>query len=163
MDDDIQVRIDASPPRRVFGLVVLTGLGGLLLYLALALPSPGPVWPAVLVVLSAGILWAAVRMHHVTRAGLELTTTELRDTEGTVLAEVARMERVDRGTFAFKPSNGFLLRLDHRAPMAWKPGLYWRFGRRIGVGGILQAAQTKQMADAIAIMIAERQRPDADR
>ena len=64
---------------------------------------------------------------------------------------------MDRGTFAFKPSNGFLLRTATKQPRLWKPGLYWRMGRRIGVGGITRAAEAKLMADVIAVRLAERQ------
>jgi hypothetical protein len=69
---------------------------------------------------------------------------------------------VDRGTFAFKPSNGFLLRTETRQPRLWQPGLYWRTGRRIGVGGITRAAESKALADLIAIKLAERAAVDAD-
>jgi len=69
---------------------------------------------------------------------------------------VADIERVDRGVFAFKPSNGFLVRTREPSARAWRPGLWWRFGRRIGVGGVTSANQTKAMSEILAAMLAER-------
>ena len=140
---------------------MLGSLGIVLLYMALGLPGGTMSWRLLLLVLGAGALTAALAMNRATSLALELTAAELRDSAGTVLARVDNIARVDRGTFAFKPSNGFVLHLAAKpGPRLWRPGVYWRFGRRIGVGGILQAAQTKQMADALAIMIAERQAAD---
>jgi hypothetical protein len=95
-------------------------------------------------------------MRRATGHGLVLTERELRDSAGTVLARVEDMVSVDRGLFAFKPSNGFLLMTATRAERAWRPGLWWRFGRRIGVGGLAPARQTRAMAEIIATMIARR-------
>jgi hypothetical protein len=47
-----------------------------------------------------------------------------------------------------------MLRLSDKAPRAWYPGLWWRMGRRVGIGGVTSAAQTKAMAEIIAAMIA---------
>jgi hypothetical protein len=38
----------------------------------------------------------------------------------------------------------------------WVPGLWWRIGRSVGVGGMTGAAETKMMAEMIEAMIAVR-------
>ena len=37
-----------------------------------------------------------------------------------------------------------------------EPGLWWRIGRRIGVGGVTPASQSKVMADLITARLIER-------
>lgn len=132
-------------------------LGGLLLYIAFATPPGGPALLVMLVALGAGALFAAERMRQASRLALELTSEELRLSNGQILAPVEAFQAVDRGAFAFKPSHGFMLKLRSPTKAAWAPGMYWCFGRRIGVGGVTPGAQTKIMADMIAAMIMERQ------
>ncbi|MGH1423432.1 MAG: hypothetical protein ACRBBU_01800 [Pseudooceanicola sp.] len=161
--DVIVARIDASPGRRLFGLGVLIALGAMVIWLGLTQPGGALVWRAGLILLGAAVLLAARSMHRATALTLLLSDTELRASDGALLAHVDDIAGVDRGTFAFKPSNGFLIKLKTPAPRAWRPGLYWRFGRRIGVGGVAHASQSKAMADALTIMLVERNvRENAD-
>ena len=43
-----------------------------------------------------------------------------------------------------------------KGPAAWQPGLWWRLGNRIGVGGMTPGSQAKAMAEIIAIKLAQR-------
>lgn len=150
-----QATLSVSPGRRVFGVGVLTGLGVLLL--SMALKGAGGSWlDAVVLLVGLGMLFVAWIMYRATQLKILLDDDGLYDSEGTCLALFEHISSVDRGTFAFKPSNGFLLRTTKGGPRLWKPGLYWRFGRRIGVGGITRAAEAKQMADMLSIRLAQR-------
>ena len=42
------------------------------------------------------------------------------------------------------------------AARRWEPGLWWRIGRRIGVGGVTPASQSKVMADLISARLVIR-------
>lgn len=149
----------ASTGRRVFGVAVLGMLG--IMMLRMALEGAMRSWlDGLVLALGLGALAASWVMYRATARVLRLTEDALVDSEGVVLARLDDIVAVDRGTFAFKPSNGFLLRTAHGAPRLWQPGLYWRMGRRIGVGGITRAAEAKAMADQIAIRLAERMAED---
>jgi hypothetical protein len=37
----------------------------------------------------------------------------------------------------------------------WQPGLWWRLGKRVGVGGVAPGHQTKAMAQIIEALLAE--------
>ena len=99
-------------------------------------------------------------MSQATASRLILTQDTLSDADGTVLANVKDIVAVDRGMLAAKPSNGFVLRLDRGAPSAWRPGLWWRFGKRVAVGGVTSGAQTKPMADILSAMLSGAPNPD---
>ena len=157
MPEEIMAKIHASRPRRAFGVAVLAALGMLMLYVGLTFPVGDLLWRVFLLVFGAVVLWFANKMWRATSAVIELTETELRTSDGVVIARVDQIRSLDRGTFAFKPSNGFMLRLSDKAPRIWHPGLWWRMGRRVGVGGVTSAAQTKAVAEIIAAMIADRQ------
>jgi hypothetical protein len=153
--EGVIARLVPSPARRVFALAVVYVLGALLIWIALAQP-PAIGWAIFLVGMGALILVAAERMRRATRMGLDLTSEGLRDTSGRMLARWDEMAKVERGTFAFKPSNGFVLILNSGGAGAWAPGLYWRIGRRIGVGGVTPARQTRFLAEQIALTLAAR-------
>lgn len=154
-EPEVLATVKASNGRRFLGIGLLAILGCLVIYVALVTP-PTFGWRIFLVVIGVTALVVADAMRRSTAHVLELTRTELRDSGGIVIAKVANITGIDRGAFAFKPSNGFLLRLDTGGTRNWRPGLWWRFGRRVGVGGMTPGRQTKYMAEIIAVMLAER-------
>ncbi|EAQ01941.1 hypothetical protein OB2597_00950 [Pseudooceanicola batsensis HTCC2597] len=152
---EILAELSVSQGRRIFGVGVLSVLGLLLLRMALA--GAGGSWlDALVLAMGTAALAAAWVMYRATEHSVLLTDQGLYDSDGTLLAGIGTILSVDRGTFAFKPSNGFLVRLGDRHPRLWRPGLYWRLGRRMGVGGITRAAEAKMMADILSVRLAER-------
>jgi len=156
MDEKVLAVVEASGPRRVIALAMLAGLGGLLLYLAFATPPGALGWQVFLVAAGAVSLWVADRMRRATTGRLVLTASALTDADGTVLARIDELEKLERGVFAFKPSSGFLLKLRKPGPTEWRPGLWWRLGRRVGVGGVTPRYQTRAMAELIELRLARR-------
>jgi len=154
MQDEVLATVQASSARRWMGVAMLVAVGFLVLYVAMASP-PEPQWQIFLFAVGAGALWLAHRVWQATADSIELTRTQLRTGSGEVIAEIAEIESVDRGVFAFKPSNGFLVTTRSRAVRAWAPGLWWRVGRRVGVGGMTAAAETKFMSEMLSALLAE--------
>ncbi|MDU8911229.1 hypothetical protein [Aestuariicoccus sp. MJ-SS9] len=146
MSDDILAEVSASVPRRAIGVGTLFGLGGLLIYVAMSTP-PALVWQLFLIALGLASIWAGQMMLRATRLTIRLTREGLFDSEGTVLAPMENIDRVDRSMFANKPSNGFMVILKEPAPRGWRLGMWWRLGRRLAIGGVTPGAQTKPMAD----------------
>ena len=153
--DGVIVRLEASAPRRWFAVATLGILGLLLLYLALAQP-PAPGWQAFLIVLGALALWLTQLLYRATAQAIELRPEGLFSSDGMALAEMEEISHVDRCLFAFKPSNGFVVTLRHKQPRGWAPGLWWRFGKRLGIGGVTPSGPAKFMAEQIAFRLATR-------
>jgi len=154
-DDDIEMQLAASVGRRMIGVGSVALLGVIMFYLAIV-QSPGPGWRLFMVAFGGLALWMAQRMWHATAHRLELTPDGLRSSDGRVIAAMDDVVAVDRGVFAFKPSNGFMVRLSRKGPFAWEPGLWWRIGRRVGVGGVTHRTPAKVMAEMIEMRIAQR-------
>lgn len=157
MDDEVLAVVAASPLRRWMGIGTLVGVAVFALWILLA-GTAALSWQLFLLAIGAGALWMAERMRRATEAHLELTASELRTSTGQTVARVEDIEAVERGAFAFKPSNGFLVRTRTPADRVWQPGLWWRMGRRIGIGGVTPGHQSKQMADIIAALLLERRK-----
>jgi len=155
MSDEILVTVRASEVRRYMGVGMLGSVGVLVLYVALSTP-PSVGWLVFLLAVGLSTIWLAARMWQATQFTIELTETELRCTDGNVIARIDDIENIDRGFFAFKPSNGFLIKTKTPASRLWRPGLYWRIGRRIGVGGVTPGSQSKAASEILAAMVAMR-------
>lgn len=155
-EDKVLARAAATAPRRLIGVGTLGGLGGLLIWLAVTEPPAQVIWQVFLIVLGVVALVMAWRMWQVTGREILLTEETLSDSSGAVIAHVADVVKVDRSAFALKPSNGFALTLREPGRRAWFPGLWWRIGRRVAVGGVTAARDTKPMADILSVMLMRR-------
>ena len=129
---------------------------GLLVYLAavgrVAVGLAGLAVVGVGVRLDGLALALAHRSYQATARDLILTRRGLYDSTGEELARIDDIVSVDRGFFAFKPSNGFLLRRKTPGPRRWLPGLWWRMGTRVGVGGATNGKAAREMADLIMLL-----------
>ncbi|NDR59618.1 hypothetical protein [Aliiruegeria sabulilitoris] len=156
--EDILATISPSAPRRILGIVVLCTLGASLVYLGIVKPPAELHWQVFLIGLGGLTLFLAEKLRRATENSLELTAEELRETTGRVVVRVEDVVAIERGAFAIKPSNGFLLRVSVSSPDGshWAPGLWWRVGKRIGVGGITAAAETKTVAEILSALLMAR-------
>ena len=116
----------------------------------------GFVHKLILVGVAAAVLWMARTMQRGTRGHIELRETGLYFEDGRILAAMDDILRVERGVFAFKPSNGFVVTLQNKTERAWIPGLYWKFGTRVGIGGVTAPSEAKFMSDSLAVLLEER-------
>lgn len=146
----------ASIARRVIGLGALAALGLMLLHAALTEPLDSG-WQMALGAVGVVFILLAEIMRRGTASAIELTETALRDADGTVILTLDEIVGIDQGIWAIKPSNGFVLRSRNRLTRGWRPGLWWRFGRRVGVGGMTPARETKLLAEILTARLAERQ------
>lgn len=158
---EVLCTITPSPARRLFGAAVLVALGAILIRLGFGAAPLALAVRVGLIALGAGALVLCAALWRATGAGLVLHRDRITDTAGRELLRIGDVVAVERGAFAFKPSNGFLLRLKGPQPRGWAPGLWWRLGRRMGVGGVIAGSEGRRMAEAIAALVARAGRDDA--
>ncbi|MBL4805948.1 MAG: hypothetical protein JKY31_01510 [Rhodobacteraceae bacterium] len=149
-------KLEVSYFRRVIGMAVQVSMGIFLLYTVATLPSASIIWSILLTGLGFAFLWFAWRYWKSTETYLTLNENGLFDSTGRHFCTFDEIEKVDRSIFAFRPSAGFLIRLKTSRQKGWSPGLWWAFGKSVGVGGATSRAACKQMADIISVMISER-------
>ena len=154
MQEDVLARVEASGPRRWAGVAMLTTIGVLVVYVALAAP-PALGWQVFLIAVGVASFWLAQRMWLATQDAIELTRTELRTRSGQLICLVEDVEAVETGAFAFKPSNGFLVRTRTAGGNRWAPGLWWRVGHRVGIGGMTSATETKFLSQTLTALTLE--------
>lgn len=150
--DGVYARIQASAGRAIFAYSVLFVLGALVIYATLMRP-PAFGWLVFMLGFGVLMIWMAEKQRRAAKLEIILTADEVVDTQGRVLARIEDVVSVSRGALALKPSNGFTLVTKAKGTRAYVPGMWWRIGRRVGIGGITGAGQTKFMAEQIALRI----------
>ncbi len=152
MSNEVLATLRAAPARRYFAYGALLALGALMVYVAfVSAPSFG--FRVMLIVFGAGILVMAERMRRATGMELRLLADGIYDSSGTLVVAVDDIAKLDRGMFALKPSHGFVVTTKTKQPRAWAPGLWWRMGRRIGIGGVTPAGPAKFMAERLSMIM----------
>lgn len=149
-------RLEVSSARRTVGVAMQGGLGMFLLFIIAARPSGNITTALILAAAGFGMIWFAWRFWKATEASLVLTTDGLFDSNGRFFCDFKDIQKVDRSFFAFRPSAGFLILLKTPIGRGWAPGLWWSFGRHLGVGGATGRPAGKQMADILSVMLTER-------
>ena len=152
-EDGVLMELAAAPARRGAAVGALYLAGGLLVWLGATAATAGAI---AVIGLGAGGLVLAEILRRSSRVGISLTVEGLFDSRGVRIAGWDEIAGIERGSFALKPSNGFGLRLREPAPRAWVPGVWWRIGRRVGIGGVLPPRPTRFMAEQMALKLAER-------
>lgn len=153
---EVLVSIGASRPRLVVGVGMQVVLGALLVWVAMAHPPETLGWRLFLLAAGGVALWSAYASWLAGQRKITLTREALTDSSGAVLCRIEEIREVARGVFAFKPARGFSLVLKRPQKGGWAPGLWWRIGRRVGVGGMTGAAETRLMAEILEALLAER-------
>ncbi len=150
---ELLAELTASPARRIMGVGSQVCLGILMLAVAFLRPPASPIALLILLGLGGLAIWQARNLWKATSLTIGLTEEGLWDNSGTLLTTFDNIEKVDRGVFAMKPSNGFLIVLKKPMERRWRPGMWWRFGRRLGVGGTPAGRHARDMADRLTMMI----------
>ncbi|MBO6897358.1 MAG: hypothetical protein JJ868_08310 [Shimia sp.] len=152
---EVLATITASPMRRLFGMTTLFLLGGVLIYIALT-TTPALHWRLFLLVIGGLTLWLAETTRRATEHSIELTRDGMRSTSGEEIAALDDIAAIKRGMFDLKPSNGFTVHLKKPRSRRWQPGLWWAFGRRVGIGGVTPGSEAKSMAQILEALLVER-------
>ena len=157
-DDDEKVLaiLRPSAARMAIGIASLVVLGGFLVWVAVASPPADLGWRTVLFAIAGLSFWVGYEMYRAEQDQIVLTRSAVRTASGRELFRVEDVRRVERGALAFKPSGGFVVWLDKRQPAGWSPGVWWRYGRMVGVGGITRSTEAKGMAEILDLVLAER-------
>lgn len=153
---DVILKIQSNAVRRVFSVILLVSCAFVMIGFAFTSTAPSPAFKIILIGFSGAFLWQAQAGFRQSNTTLILTRDGLFDGQGMLICSLPNIAKVDRGWFSFKPSNGFLLLLHEPQSRKWVPGLYWRIGRRVGVGGSLSPAQTKEISDKLLLLMQEK-------
>ncbi len=100
-------------------------------------------------VLAMLTLFGCFKFYQNTREELLLYEDRVASSSGELLFEVSNVKSIDNSLLSFKPSNGALIYLKSPMPMKVHYGLWWRVGKKVGIGGCTNRAEVNVMVDII--------------
>ncbi|RFP87318.1 hypothetical protein DZK27_11720 [Rhodobacteraceae bacterium 63075] len=145
----MDIEMTVSPLRRGVGAGAVLLSGALLLGTALWDAPQSLLAQGLILLLGAALIWSGVRLWRDTEVSVRLVEDRLEESTGELIVTLDQVEEVVRGHLAFRPSNGFSLKLREEAEPRWRMGLWWRAGKRAAFGGAASSVQTRQLADAL--------------
>ena len=155
-DERMIVEIARPAAARWLVILSLVALGGLSAAMAVGAVTRQPLAALLFFAAALGLFALLMATLRSRSSRLRFDGERLTDDSGAELCRLEEIESVERGFVLLKPSTGFLLTLTEPKPGAWAPGLWWRWGRKIGVGGATSRAAGKMMAEAISLALAAR-------
>jgi hypothetical protein len=145
--------LSCSPTKRIVIALIGLSVGGLIVYSAMTSASHSIIFKAALLLGGVITLLITLRTYQALGQSIFLTEQGLFLDSGQKLVAIEEVESVNRSAFAFKPSNGFVIVTRQSGQTGWAPGLWWRVGRSLGIGGSTPPAEGKFMADKINELI----------
>lgn len=153
---EAQLELRAAKVRRVIACGVLVAIGAMFWWSGMLGGDQTGAARALMVGIGALWFWGAWELWRGTGRAVFLTDSGLVDSNGVVIAPFDSILAVERGMISMKPSHGMLLKLSHAGPVKWVPGLWWRLGARVGIGGLTPKNATRLFADALELRLAEK-------
>ena len=151
-DRRIIASLHVTPARRLTGLTVLASLT--VLCVIIAVRESG--FRALLIgALAPGAAALTISIWRASGHQILLTPDGLFDSNGTIIAELADIARINDHILAVRPSNGLSLALTARKGAHWAPGLWWRWRRTVGIGGLTSAKQGRDLARLLHDQLAQ--------
>lgn len=159
-DGMVLAELRVSPVRCALAVLICVALGAALILGGIDALGRRPL--AGVALAAIGGLAVALGLSLASRRGgvVRLTEAGLADGDGRQIARWDEIAHVDRGMFAMRPSRGVLIRTTRPLGRAWSPGLWWRIGRRAGLGGITRGTDARAMADILTLRQAEAGRQE---
>lgn len=163
-DDDVLIRLPSSPLRRWALMLLVALFAAIFLQVGVELPMERPLVKIGAMLLGLLCIWQVIQLWKAGGRVIELTATELRENgTGRILARLEDIDRIDRSIIAWRPATGFLILLKQPSRRwATTPGMWWRVGRRIGIGGITPKLEGKAMSELLAEMLRSRAEASSD-
>jgi len=156
--NEVLATITPRPLRRGMAAGMMGVLGALLVYIAGTNPPQAIGYLIFLLVFGVGAIVLAWQLWQASSVTLELTSEELREEgpQGRTICRLDEIDRIDRSLFAFKPATGFLIHLKAPGTFVYAPGLWWRWGKRIAIGGVTSRGEAKSMAEIMNVLMVQR-------
>ena len=72
------------------------------------------------------------------------------------ICKMHEIDRVDASPYTFKSANGFIIILKTKNSFESVPGLYWKVGKRISIGGLVSKNESKFLSGLLLQFLEEQ-------
>ena len=94
-------------------------------------------------------LWFIRFLKRYSKIGFLINQSGLFNIDGSVICKIDDIERIDVSPYTFKSANGFIVILKTKSSFKSIPGLYWRLGKRLSIGGLVSKNESKFLSQTL--------------
>ena len=94
-------------------------------------------------------LWFIRFLKRYSKIGFLINQSGLFNLDGSIICKMDDIERIDISPYTFKSANGFIVILKTKSSFNLTPGLYWRLGKRISIGGLVSKSESKFLSQTL--------------
>ncbi len=102
------------------------------------------------------VVWLRKFLNHYSKIGFLINKVGLFDLNENIICKIDDIKRIDASPYTFKSANGFLILLDTKSSFKSIPGLYWRYGHRISIGGLVSKHESKYLAGILSDLVTNK-------
>ena len=103
-------------------------------------------------ILVISILWFRRFLSRYSKIGFVISTDGLFDLNMDLICTIDDIKKIDVSPYTFKSANGFIILLKTKSSFKSIPGLYWRVGKRISIGGLVSKNESKLLSGRLIEM-----------
>ena len=93
--------------------------------------------------------WFRSFLKRYSKVGFLINQSGLFNLDGSIICEIGDIERIDVSPYTFKSANGFIVILKTKSSFKSIPGLYWRLGNRLSIGGLVSKNESKFLSQTL--------------
>ena len=151
-ENETLIVLRVSPVKSFLGSALLVTLGFTLLYsIHKKTAEENIILDLIFLSVALTLIYYGWRIIKAKQTGVKLTKLGIYDLNNTLLYRTSDIKYLDRGIFAIKPANGFIIHLNKPLAFHWHPGLFWCIRKRLAIGGLLSKQECKAFADLLEI------------
>ena len=103
-------------------------------------------------------LWFTRFLKRYSKVGFLINQSGLFNLDGSIICEIGDIEIIDVSPYTFKSANGFIVILKTKNSFKLIPGLYWRLGKRLSIGGLVSKTESKFLSQALLRFYEEKEK-----
>ena len=104
------------------------------------------------------VLWFRRFLKRFSKVGFLINQSGLFNLDGSIICEIGDIEKIDVSPYTFKSANGFIVILKTKTSFKSIPGLYWRLGKRLSIGGLVSKTESKFLSQALLRFYEEKEK-----
>ena len=94
-------------------------------------------------------LWLKRFLNRYSKIGFLINELGMFNLDESLIFKMDEIERIDVSPYTFKSANGFIILLKTKSSFKFIPGLYWRLGNRISIGGLVSKNESKFLSTTL--------------
>ena len=94
-------------------------------------------------------LWFKSFLNRYSKMGFLINQEGLFNLDKSLICRIDEIDQIDTSPYTFKSANGFIVILKTKNSFKTVPGLYWRLGKRISIGGLIAKNESKFVSSTL--------------